>query len=146
MATTGTTTAKWYRIGYLDAMSEIMSKLEYDGLEAALTYIMDNSADSSGHSATVNSARRVMASLHTISVIADEQKICACCAIKVANDDESGCLDYYHHTPHAMRNPTFVGNYVIAGEREESFTAFTCAGCGQSEVFGEYYLASVLSN
>ena len=30
--------------------------------------------------------------------IIDELSLCDCCALVVANDDESGCRDYYGHT------------------------------------------------
>lgn len=70
-----------------------------------------------------------------------ELYLCECCALVVANDDDSACQDYYHHdhTPmseieHHDHTPMSETEdlVVITGEMREALDGayVTCDGCG----------------
>lgn len=63
-----------------------------------------------------------------MATITEELSLCDCCALLVANADESSCRDYYGHTHKSAELPAGT---VIAGEEVESYRGFHCDGCDQ---------------
>ena len=66
--------------------------------------------------------------------IVREGVMCECCALMVANDDESGCRDYYGHTHQKCTLP--LGTYVSSEDESEYWGYWTCEGCGQEMLPG----------
>jgi hypothetical protein len=64
-------------------------------------------------------------------VIRDEMALCECCAVMLANDDDSGCRDYYGHAEHALVLFDGMADVVLA-DSEDGFRVADCAGCGVS--------------
>lgn len=66
--------------------------------------------------------------------------LCDCCAIMVANNDESSCRDYYGHT-----HPTVTENFVLSGESfENPSVGFDCDGCKEwQEEFATLHFATI---
>lgn len=63
--------------------------------------------------------------------IIEELSLCDCCALMVANGDESGCRDYYNHT-HAPCSVPFYA--ALAGGEVPSRRGFTCDGCQEDQL------------
>lgn len=61
-----------------------------------------------------------------MATIAGEYRVCDCCALMIANGDESGCRDYYDH---GHRTCTLPGPAAIAGDEYTSRGGFLCDGC-----------------
>lgn len=75
--------------------------------------------------------------------ITDELSLCDCCALVVANGDESGCRDYYGHT-HAPAEVPF--HTAVDGDPIPSPRGFTCDGCGEGQgAYANEWPAVVLS-
>lgn len=56
-----------------------------------------------------------------------QNQLCSCCALWVANADDSGCRDYHHHThPYARSEIAGVDNEPGPEVRWENWT---CDGC-----------------
>ena len=53
--------------------------------------------------------------------------VCDCCALWIANNDESGCRDYYGHD-HKRCDISYL--WVLDGSEEEVTYHWTCYGCG----------------
>lgn len=65
-----------------------------------------------------------------MAAISEELSLCDCCALVVANADESGCRDYYGHTHQTAEVPAGT---VIAGDAVPSPRGFTCDGCQEDQ-------------
>lgn len=63
-------------------------------------------------------------------ITSEELSLCDCCALMVANGDESGCRDFYGHTHQATELP--IGT-VMAGDSLETARGFTCDGCQEDQ-------------
>ncbi len=65
--------------------------------------------------------------------------LCQCCGMLAANGDESSCLEYYGHEPHAMRAPAVdqliaARQAIVVGDPFDGFDwphGWRCDGCGQ---------------
>lgn len=53
--------------------------------------------------------------------------ICDCCAIWLANNDDSGCRGYYGHTHELCR---FLPEHTVLSGNEEERSCWICDGCG----------------
>jgi len=67
--------------------------------------------------------------------------LCECCALVIANGDDSGCRDYYGHT-HAA--PTVPAHTILTGESGQPSRDFTCGGCGERQDAYAYRLWAVV--
>lgn len=54
--------------------------------------------------------------------------VCQCCALLIANGDDTECRDYYDHE-HA---PCELDAAALTGASTEAATATRCDGCGQN--------------
>lgn len=63
--------------------------------------------------------------------------VCECCAFAIANCDESACLHFYGHEPHAM-TAWQAGPLALVGDSEEHLSRFAwlCDGCDQTFIYG----------
>lgn len=78
-------------------------------------------------------------------VIHDDVRLCACCALKAANDDTSGCSDVSDPREHPLGvMGADFGGHVVVGDESDDFSQARCDGCG-SELAGERFHAVVLS-
>ena len=67
-------------------------------------------------------------------------KACSCCAIAIANGDQSGCR--YYHGDHAARVSAAlsrIGWLVVTGDCEDGRA---CVVCGDYGVSGDYRMIS----
>lgn len=63
-----------------------------------------------------------------------EAQLCDCCALWLANNDDSACRDYHNHThPQARMGTDFAGVDIDAGpvSRPDSWT---CDGCDTTQL------------
>lgn len=63
--------------------------------------------------------------------INDTITVCTCCAVLIANGDQSGCRDFHNHT-----HPTFSveGVWAPVGPVEVDLDdEWTCGGCGTEQ-------------
>lgn len=68
--------------------------------------------------------------------------LCACCALKLANDDESACRDYHGHDHARLQVP--AGTTITQGPHEWAGSLeLTCHGHeeGTIQPLGEYWVA-----
>ena len=64
-----------------------------------------------------------------------EGECCECCALMVANGDDSGCRDYWEHDHPECSLP--AGAFVASdGEEVWGHFTWTCEGCGQEMLAG----------
>ncbi len=59
-----------------------------------------------------------------------EHQVCECCALMLANGDESGCRFFYGHS-----HPACVLAAVVGGDSVQ-WHRWTCAGCGSDMLAG----------
>lgn len=50
--------------------------------------------------------------------------VCECCALMIANNDDSACRDYYGHT-----HPGPSGSWVLGDDEMMGWDAPDCAAC-----------------
>lgn len=55
--------------------------------------------------------------------------VCDCCALMIANADESGCRDFHGHAHPSCKLPAST---VLGEDRAVEYGEDTCAGCGQA--------------
>lgn len=69
-----------------------------------------------------------------IAIVWEERNVCDCCALMIANGDDSSCRDYYGHD-HPTCNLPWA---VIDGDPEEVWSCYvwTCDGCGSDMLSG----------
>lgn len=60
----------------------------------------------------------------------DTLALCECCALLIANGDESGCHDYYGHDHQSADVPAHT---VLTDESDQPCHGFTCDGCQQRQ-------------
>lgn len=58
-------------------------------------------------------------------------RLCECCAIFVANGDESSCRDYFHHT---HRTPEVPANTVVGDDWGYADDWWHCDGCDTEQM------------
>ncbi|MGN6129277.1 MAG: hypothetical protein ACTHOK_02960 [Nocardioidaceae bacterium] len=58
-----------------------------------------------------------------------EIAVCECCALVIANGDDSGCRDYYGHTHPAPDVP--AGTCLTDDGADQPSTPWTCEACGE---------------
>jgi len=76
------------------------------------------------------------------TVQTDTLALCECCALMVANGDESGCRAYYGYTHKSADVPAGT---VLTDETDQPCHGFTCDGCGEDIApFGYRLWAAVL--
>lgn len=71
----------------------------------------------------------------------DSLTLCECCALLIANGDESGCRDYYGHTHETASVPAHT---ILTGDSDQPCYAFTCHGCRESQEPFAYRLWAVV--
>lgn len=72
----------------------------------------------------------------------DTLTLCECCALLIANGDESGCRD---HHGHAHQSAIVPAHTVLTGESDQPCHGFTCDGCREPQALYAYRLwATVL--
>jgi hypothetical protein len=71
----------------------------------------------------------------------DTLALCECCALLIANGDESGCRDYYGHTHQSADAPAHT---VLSDETDQPCHGFTCDGCGERQDAYAYRLWAVV--
>lgn len=54
--------------------------------------------------------------------------VCDCCALWIANNDDSSCRDYYGHS-HKRCDISYL--WVLEGDHEEVTRDWACFGCGE---------------
>ncbi|HSX68445.1 hypothetical protein [Nocardioides sp.] len=71
-----------------------------------------------------------------MATITGDLKVCDCCALMLANGDDSGCRDYYGHTHDA--GALLPMTSVIAGDPEEwqGSHPWLCDGCDEWQAWG----------
>lgn len=75
--------------------------------------------------------------------------LCICCAVALANGDESGCRDFwYHKDGKGEAHPDgllgrLAGQHACVTEVGDYFTRETCDGCGDN-TFGERLNGAIL--
>lgn len=67
----------------------------------------------------------------TVSVI-KEGTCCVCCAILIANHDDSGCRGFHEHT-HPSPFDTDHGGHLVIASLEDEVIVGPCELCGQGE-------------
>lgn len=60
----------------------------------------------------------------------DTLALCECCALLIANGDESGCRDYYGHTHQPATVPAHT---VLTDESDQPCHGFICDGCHERQ-------------
>jgi hypothetical protein len=63
--------------------------------------------------------------------IAREIAVCECCALVIANGDDSGCRDYYGHTHPTPEVP--AGTCLTDDGADQPATPWTCRACGEHQ-------------
>lgn len=64
-----------------------------------------------------------------------EMDVCGCCVMVIANADESGCRDYWHHDHPTCDLPASTVIEDPCGGDERWFE-WTCDGCGTTQLPG----------
>jgi hypothetical protein len=57
--------------------------------------------------------------------------VCECCALLIANGDETGCRDYYGHTHPAPHVP--AGTCITEDGADQPAIPWTCEACGEPQ-------------
>lgn len=57
--------------------------------------------------------------------------VCECCALQIANGDESGCRDYYGHTHPSANVP--VGTVLTDDGADQPSFMWACEACGDRQ-------------
>lgn len=60
----------------------------------------------------------------------DTLALCECCALMIANNDETGCRDHDHHTHKSVEVPART---VLTDECDQPYSGFICDGCGERQ-------------
>lgn len=58
----------------------------------------------------------------------DTENVCSCCALWIANNDESGCRDWFGHT-HKRCDISYL--WVLSSDGDIVYDEWTCFGCGE---------------
>lgn len=81
----------------------------------------------------------------TMIVVAEGQ-CCGCCALMVANGDDSGCRDLHNHThPTPMPERIAEGHCVITTDEDEVMCG-PCELCGQNFDYFDGWRFAILAN
>lgn len=71
----------------------------------------------------------------------DTLALCECCALLIANGDDSACRDYYGHTHQSANVPAHT---VLSDETDQPCHGFTCDGCDERQDAYAYRLWAVV--
>lgn len=82
-----------------------------------------------------------------MATITGELYLCECCALKLANDDESSCTGYYGHEAHALQSMNLQSPRLVLSGNEREWQdryAWYCDGCDQANAYGSIKYEAVI--
>lgn len=68
--------------------------------------------------------------------VAYETTVCECCALWIANRDDTGCRDYWGHEHETCDLGLEPGEHAALALSEPAHDAYRCAGCGDDYIGG----------